>query len=234
MQLPGTPSLIFLAYLLLFLPWVGIRSARRMGEAHGGGANSRPMPSRERIWLQTLIGQAILLFLAWRTGQSFDDHLFTTPDLGLREGLLALLALAACFGLRSLLRSLRSEEERRGAFVYRLAPRTVRETALWVGAVLLASVAEEAAYRGVGVSILWYSLDNYWLAATLSAIAFSLAHWVQGWKSAAVIFAMALVFQGLVTLTGTLVLAMIVHATYDFVAGRRVIQDAKRESLATI
>jgi membrane protease YdiL (CAAX protease family) len=94
--------------------------------------------------------------------------------------------------------------------------------------VLAASVAEEAAYRGVGMSILWYYLGNPWLAALLCAAAFSLGHSTQGWKSASVIFAMALAFHGLVALTGTLVLAMVVHAIYDFVAGDRIRRDTAR------
>ncbi len=226
MQLPGIPSLAFLFYLLFFLPWLAIRSASRVRQMRAGGA-SQATVSREGIWIRTALTQAILLFLALRTGQSFDDHLFTTPGIGLRDLLLAALALAICFGFRRILRSVRSESERRGSVVYWIAPATDRETVLWAGAVLLASVAEEAAYRGVGMSILWYSLDNYWMAAVVSAVAFALAHWVQGWKSGVVIFAIALVFQGLVTLTGTLILAMIVHAVYDFAAGWSIMREAK-------
>jgi len=93
--------------------------------------------------------------------------------------------------------------------------------------VLVASVAEEAAYRGVGMSILWYSLDNPWAAALLCATAFALALWVQGWRSAIAIFQIALVLHALVEVTGTLVLAMAVHAIYDFVAGSRIAREAR-------
>jgi hypothetical protein len=61
--------------------------------------------------------------------------------------------------------------------------------------------------------------------------AFALAHWVQGWKSGAVIFAMALVAHALVALTGTLVLKMIVHAVYDFVAGAQIAKQARAYDL---
>ncbi len=230
MQLPGTPSLAFLFYLLLFLPWLAIRSASRVRQIRAEGG-SQPSISREGVWIRTLLIQAILLFLAWLTGQSFDDHLFAAPPFEASDFLLGALALAACFGLRGGLRAIRSESERRRSVVYWIAPRTSRETLLWAGSVLVASVAEEAAYRGVGMTILWYSLDNYWLAASISAAAFALAHWVQGWKSGIVIFVIALVFQGLVTLTGTLVFAMVVHAIYDFVAGWQIMRVAKTEAL---
>lgn len=83
----------------------------------------------------------------------------------------------------------------------------------------MASVREEIAYRGVAMSILWYSLGNPWIAALICAIAFAAAHWAQGAKSGVFIFFLALMMHGLVAITGTLILAMVVHGIYDFVAG---------------
>lgn len=42
---------------------------------------------------------------------------------------------------------------------------------------------------------------------------------VQGWKSSAIIFFFAMGFHGLVWLSGSLYVAMIVHITYDIIAG---------------
>ena len=53
----------------------------------------------------------------------------------------------------------------------------------------------------------------------LSAIAFGAAHAMQGFKSSAVIVLFALAFQLLVWTSGTLLLAMLVHAAYDVTAG---------------
>ena len=115
--------------------------------------------------------------------------------------------------------------------VYFIAPRSPREWLLWTGTVLVASVAEEAAYRGVGMSILWYALGNPYAAVAICSAAFALAHWTQGWKSAAVIFVMALVMHALVAFTGTLILAMLVHGIYDLVAGYFIAKEAKRLQL---
>jgi membrane protease YdiL (CAAX protease family) len=227
MQLPGTASLIFLVYLLGVLSWAGIRSARRLRDARASDA-VEPLPSRQAIWIGTLASQSVLLVLAWLTGRGFDYRIFALPSLGAREIGAALVALAAFFGLRAISRALRSEEERRAMTVYRLAPRTASEWSAWTTTVLVASVAEEAGYRGVGMAILGYSLGDPWLAALISATAFALAHWTQGGKSAVVIFAMALVMHGLVAFTGTLILAMAVHAVYDFVAGYRIALEARR------
>jgi membrane protease YdiL (CAAX protease family) len=106
------------------------------------------------------VSLGFLFVLAWLTGRGFDYHFFVVRSLGTGEILAALLALAAAFGLRAVARAMRSEDERRRMTVYLLAPRSAREWALWAGTVVAAGVAEEAAYRGVGMAILGYALGN--------------------------------------------------------------------------
>ena len=223
MNVPGTPSIVFLGYLLLFLPWAAFRSRRRV-EAMKGAYTPR---SREAIWIGTLISQGVLLTLAWLVGRGFDYEFFALPALTIRHVGIALLALAVCFGLRAISRAIRSADERKSMAVYAWAPRSPKEWTLWTAAVLLASVAEEVAYRGVGMSILWYTFGNPWVAVFLMAAAFALAHATQGWKSAAIIFAVALTMHALVALTETLILAMVVHAVYDFVTGYGIARTAR-------
>ena len=224
MHLPGAPSLLFLFYIVAFLPWLAIRSARRLRQIESSG---QPAPPRQAIWTGTILSQAVLLILAWLVGRGFRYRIFAVPPFETRHLLAALAALALCFVLRWISRIVRSPEERRRMAVYRWAPRTEQEWVLWTAAVLLAAVAEEAAYRGVGLSILWYALGSPWPAVLISSSAFALAHWTQGWKSAATIFCVALVMHALVALTGTLVFAMIVHAVYDFIAGYSISRTAR-------
>ena len=225
MHLPGFTSLVFLLYLLVVLPWIAIRGAGALRAAREGTA-LRPLPSRATIWAQTIVAQVLLLALAWYAGRGFGFRIFALPAVGVRDIAAALVALAAHFGLYAVSRVAYSDAERRRMFIYFLAPRTMRERLAWMITVLAASVAEETAYRGVGMSILWYSLGNPYVAAGICSVAFALAHWTQGWKSAVIIFVMALVMHGLVAFTGTLVLAMLVHAAYDFAAGYFIARDA--------
>ena len=218
MHIPGFASLVFLLYLLVVLPWIAIRGAGVLHAARDG-PDAGPLPSRASIWIQTIIAQTLLFALAWYAGREFGFRVFALPAVGAREIVAALVALAAYVGLYVLSRVVYSDAERRRMLIYLFAPRTARERLGWIATVLVASVAEEAAYRGVGMSVLWYALGNPYAAAGICAVAFALAHWTQGWKSAAIIFVMALVMHGLVAFTGTLVLAMVVHAVYDFVAG---------------
>jgi membrane protease YdiL (CAAX protease family) len=221
-NVPGLPSLFFLAYLLLLLPWLAFRSARRL---RGGAAS---MPAREAIWISTLISQTILLLLAWLVGRGFDYAMFAMPRVETKYFGAAILAFAICLGLRWLSRAIRSADERRKLAVYAWAPRSRREWILWTIVVLIGSIAEEAAYRGVGMQILWYSLGSPWPAVLILSIAFAVAHATQGAKSAVVIFAVALVMHALVAYTGTLIFAIVVHAIYDLITGIAISRTARQ------
>jgi membrane protease YdiL (CAAX protease family) len=102
--------------------------------------------------------------------------------------------------------------------VDRMMPQSSRERALFSVVSVVAGISEEAAYRGVLMAVLSYALGNPWLAALISALAFAVGHALQGWKSMVVIFAMACSMHALVWYTGTLVVAMAVHAIYDLLA----------------
>ncbi|MEP7271056.1 MAG: CPBP family intramembrane glutamic endopeptidase [Acidobacteriota bacterium] len=231
MQLPGTPSLFFLFYILLLLPWMAIRSAKRVREI-SQESSTKPLPDREAIWIGTILNLAAMLFAAWIIGNSFGFEPFGgVSSIDIKDVLAAAATLGVCFILRAMTRALRTDEERRRMVVFRIAPSSPREWALWTLTVLFAGVSEEVAYRGAAMSILWYSLRNPWLAAFICAVAFAVAHWSQGVKSGVVIFAIALAMHALVAITGTLVLAMIVHATYDFVAGYLIAKEARRFDL---
>lgn len=227
MHLPGPIPLLFLTWLLVLMPAAAIKSAHAL-RAGRAGATTRPLPSRESIWIRTTVSLAVLLVFAWYTGRGFDYRPFAVPPLGPGDACAAVATLAVYFGLRAVSRALRSDTERRGMAVYFLAPRTPREWVLWTLTVVVASVAEEMAYRGVGMAILWYAFGSPWIAAGICALGFALAHWTQGWKSAVIILLMALAMHGLVAVTGTLVLAMLVHAVYDLVAGYQIAGEARR------
>lgn len=228
MHIPGWPSLLFLAYILLLLPWMALQSARRLA----AGPEGRPqmqLPSRTAIWTRAIILEGVMLVFALAVGAGFGfEPFYGVSTIGFVEVGAAVLALGLCFLLRFIVRALRSEQERRKLLVFRIAPRTGQEWALWIVTVVFASVTEEIVYRGVAMSILWYMLGNAWIAALISAIGFAGAHWTQGAKSGVVIFFIGLVMQGLVAVTATLVLAMIIHALYDLVAGYLIAREARR------
>jgi membrane protease YdiL (CAAX protease family) len=94
---------------------------------------------------------------------------------------------------------------------------------------LAAGIAEETAYRGVLVVLLASVTASFVVAALLSAAAFAIVHYPQGAKSVGWVFAIGLVMQALVSATGTLYVAMGVHAVYDVTAAIRAAGRIKAE-----
>ena len=224
MQLPGLPSLLFLLYLLILLPWAALRSYQHFRKVTSGTAT---LPPRPTIWINTLASQLVMLVFAWLVAILIGYPLFQVPGFGVREVAAGLAALGLYFLLRKISQMSRSDEERRRLIVFAIAPRTREEWLLWSATVIAASIAEEAAYRGIGLAVLSYALGNAYVAAAICSLAFALAHGPQGPRSMLVIFFMAIVMHVLVWITGTLVIAMIVHAIYDFVAGYLISREAR-------
>lgn len=217
MHLPGIPSLVFLAFVLIVWPLLAIRSGRRF-RSHNKNPTLESKQGREAIWVSTIVMQSLMFAFAWLVARGFDFEIFAVPAVRPGHLAAAAIALAGLLVLRALSRAVRTDEERRSLVVYYLAPRTGREWQLKTVVVLIASISEEAVYRGVAFQILWYSLGSALVSALICSAAFALAHWIQAWKSMLVIFGIAFVMHGLVYFTDTLVLAMIVHAIYDFIA----------------
>ena len=74
-------------------------------------------------------------------------------------------------------------------------------------------------YRGVMFILLSRLLGRPLPAALIASAVFGLSHILQGWKNAVIIGIVALAMHGLVIWSGSLYIAMAVHAIYDLVAG---------------
>jgi membrane protease YdiL (CAAX protease family) len=98
-------------------------------------------------------------------------------------------------------------------------PRDGQERALWLASSIAAGISEELVYRGVLTTLLARMTGSVAGAALLSAAVFAVSHYMQGWRSMAIIFGMALLFQSLVWYSGSLYVPMAVHALYDVAAG---------------
>ena len=208
----GISSAAYLILLLVLAPALALKNAKVFN------ARTSALPALSTMYLNSLVLLVVLFALAWFTARTFAYELFATPVLGARAWLAGAAALCSQFAMQYVSHAVRKPEEQRTMPVLRLTPRSAGERALYSVVSVAAGVAEEAAYRGVLTSILWYALGSVWIAALISAVAFAAGHAVQGWKSMAVIFIMACSMQLLVNYTGTLVIAMAVHAIYDLLA----------------
>lgn len=109
--------------------------------------------------------------------------------------------------------------ERRSPHVYYFMPATPLERNWWAAVSVLAGVSEEMTWRGVQPALCAYLAGSPGVGVAAAALSFGAGHANQGWRSAAFIVLFALSFQGLVWLSGSLLLAMAVHAAYDVTAG---------------
>jgi membrane protease YdiL (CAAX protease family) len=194
----------------VFVPVICIRSYFRLK----AGARFPPKPALRR---QTLNVHGILFFFAWFVWRSFGQQVFPSYAIQWKHAALglAILIIFVC-GMYPIWKSNAVCKRDR---VYRNAPQAANEMPGWIAISITAGFAEEIAYRGVLFGILMYWIQNWWAAALLCALAFALGHAIQGWKATLIIFVMSVIFQGLVWYTGTLYVAMVVHAIYDVIAG---------------
>src|SRR5262245_37228446 len=121
MHTPGTPSLIFLLYILVLLPWMAFRSAGRLRalRAQMTEGTTVELP-RMRIWAGTLLLMVMMFLLSYSVGNGFDYHIFALPQLGVRDVLAALVALALLLSVRWIVRRTHTEAERRQMVVFQI------------------------------------------------------------------------------------------------------------------
>jgi len=230
-----TPSgAVLLALVLVLLPALAVRTARRMrsDEARASSGGAEP-PSAASVWVSSSLVQAAVFAAAWLAARDYGLEPFALPALGLRELSAAALALVVLLSLVPLSRSIRTESERERMRVLAWLPDSPREWTLYGLLAAAAGVSEELAYRGVAVEILGAVTGSTALSISLSATAFAVAHAVQGWKSGVLVLVMALTCQALVAATSTLVLAMVVHAGYDVLAAALASRDRRRTGRST-
>lgn len=212
-------NILFLVYLLVFLPRAAFRTAGILkGRPGKDGAPERPVPSREQILVSTIFSLSILGALSWATARLDGYDLLAYQAIGARELLAGAGVLALHFVLRRVVIAVRTEEERRNLPAKAWMPRTSGQWSLYVATCVLAGLVEESAYRGVAMWLITPHVGQV-LAALICASAFALAHVTQRWKAAVAVFLMALSQHWLVYFTGTLVVAMVQHTVYDLAAG---------------
>lgn len=215
------------AFLLLvgvWIPFLAWRSSRKMGDG--------PIPlSRRALFGQVIATQVFLAAVGLWTAHVYGIPVWDLPPHPVRAW-----AAAAAFFV-ALIATLRfrwkSRPQKQKERLYSMLPHDRRELAYYLLVAFCAGVGEEIVYRRVLTGTLWYFLDDLYAAAALSALAFALAHIVQGWRAVMAIFVIAIASQWLVQYSGSLIPMMAVHAGYDLVAGIVIPRWYERDRAAT-
>ncbi|MES2123225.1 MAG: CPBP family intramembrane glutamic endopeptidase [Gemmatimonadota bacterium] len=206
--MPNIPGILTLAFFLVLVPWGSFKARNSVDRLM---ALPRPDLYRNIIGQQFLFAIVALIAV-------FAEHL----DLSvgrvdpLAIGVAALLVVVTVLLMRPRWKAAIAKQEPRLALI---SPRTARERGWWIAVSVAAGVSEELVWRGVVASLLWWVTGEWIVAALVTSVAFGVSHAMQGWKSAAIIGVIALVMQVYVYWAGGLLLAMLMHAAYDIVAG---------------
>lgn len=199
----------FLVVILIVLPLLAWTSKRTLDQ----GLVFPKLP----FYLEALFLQGALLFLSLfvveRHGYPLRFHASATPRAWVEAGLLLVAALVL------MVLAVRASDASTRQRLLMILPRTPVERLVWIAVSLTAAVAEEVTYRGVLATISLRATESWAVATVVCAIAFGLAHLVQGWKNALIVALFGAAFQWIVWRSGTLLPAIAVHFVYDVVAG---------------
>jgi len=198
-----------LAFFGLFLPWVAVRSRRRLTE-HG-------FPPRKAFFVSVILQQVIFGTMSLIVAYMEWIPLFPARLPSLSAALMAVVFLAgSVLVMRPLWRDAVARREPR---VQLSMPSDTVERRLWVGVSVAAGIGEEISYRGVLYMLLLRLAGDPLTAAVAAAAVFGASHIVQGWKAVGITGMFALAAQALALYSGSLYLAMAWHVGYDLVAG---------------
>lgn len=205
----GWHHIVFFGALVPLLAWMSRRRSLRP---------NAPKPPLAQFLRSTTIMLTLFAVVSWLTALKQDMDIWS---LSIRRPVVSIPLAAGLYVLAVAVmrpRWRRSVEKRVPHLRY-FMPQTPDERRWWVVVSTVAGVSEEITWRGVQPPLLAYVTGSSLAGVVLSAVMFGAAHALQGWKSASVIVLFAMAFQLLVWISGSLVLAMIVHAAYDITAG---------------
>ena len=175
----------------VLIPFVVVRNYRRMV------GKSLALPNRMRHFRTTAIMLVLLTSLSVVVARAEWIDLYRFDSARLPQGLAAgavMYVLAVVFMRPRWRRAV----EQRARIVHLFMPDNRTERAWWVLVSTLAGIGEEITWRGVQTALLAYLTGSFVAGAVLSAASFGVAHYIQGWKSAATIAVFALGFQAVV------------------------------------
>ena len=230
MHVPSLANILLLIYLFVLLPLSSYRSSKRLKASQAARASNSAAPTEvppivfpapAAIYRGTLFAMALTFYITWLAAQDIGFNLFAVEKFGARELFITIGFFCASFAVGLTSRMVRSQQELRTMPALKLVPRTREDWVYFLVVVVVVGVVEESAYRGMATMTLQWMFGSIWLAFVLSAFAFALAHWLQGWKSMIIIFVKGLLMQGMVHLTGTLVGAMVAHSLLDVITAYR-------------
>jgi membrane protease YdiL (CAAX protease family) len=218
----GVLASALVAFLVLVVPVLGRRRYLRFTrevQTHPGARVRQYRTSIIRQWV--LVG--VVLVIGLMSGKSWRSIGLPTSTLfrfnaGWTSYFLSVFVLAFLIGL--VLFRKRTPRGRRAAPLrgaIHLLPRSRLERGTFVGVALTAGICEEILYRGFGLAFLHWAMPTVNLAVdvVVVSLAFGAAHAYQGRSGVAAASIVGALFGVIVASTGTLFVAIVIHALID-------------------
>ncbi len=219
-----TFALVTLLIMGVALPLLGIWDFRRLTRWVEEGRSDALIKTYN--WILVMEWGLTLAFLVWWLGAGRDlDSLGLIPmaagwqwlaiGLGLAGMLFMIFQMKTVMGSPEKLAEAREQMGELG----HLAPKTPKEDRLFVLVSITAGVCEEILYRGFLLAALAPVL-GMWTAVALTSAIFGLAHVYQGWVGIGKAALAGLVMALLTVFSGSLFIAILLHAVIDLTSGR--------------
>ena len=205
-------DLMFLAFLLVVFPWLGLRT-HRSGLIERTPRTSLYVSVAATHWL-LLLPLALVLWLEGRGLASLGvDHALPWILVLAWSAALVAAAVALVLGFAWTRRHWgRPESES----VRHILPRTARERWLFVGVVSpTAGIVEELLFRGFALTRLAELFGGLAIAVVVTSVAFALAHVYQGGFGMARAGLLAVLLAIPFVVTGSLLPSILAHAAID-------------------
>jgi membrane protease YdiL (CAAX protease family) len=217
----GPAGLLYLVLVGLWVPYLALKSAYRLR----GGA---PLPiSRTRFFISTTFMLLFLFAIALATAMREWIDLTSMPRDPLRAwSYAALLLVVLVVTLRMRWKTRPREGKER---LFAILPHDGREYALYAVVCLTAGIGEEAVYRGVLAVILQRLVGSWLIAILIASFIFAISHAIQGTRAVIAIFIISIGSHALVAIAQSLLPMIVVHATYDAIAGFLIPRWYRRE-----
>ena len=216
---------VYLGFVTAYVPYAAFRASKKFKALKNA-------PDKSALFLSTVFTQVFFGNLAFAVARFEGIALFPAPHPGWESLWYSLAFLVPTLGTIPVRWNWRLQDEKRRTM--RRMPASAREVPLWALVSLGAGVTEEMTYRGALMRLWLVVLGSWWPAAIVCSVAFCLAHAVQGWRSMAVIFPMALANHLIVLATGDLYTMMAIHFVYDLLAGLYFLRLARKEGVTAL
>jgi membrane protease YdiL (CAAX protease family) len=217
-------TLAMLGYFVILGPWLARRElAKLRRDAARGFAHARLRIYRQTIGMEWGL---TAVFVAWwlLSGRTLADMGLQFPMAGWQWIALAVSVVATLlfvFYTHRAGRNAKSLAEVRAQLgsLTAMAPHTPTELRRFTWLSLTAGICEEVLYRGLLMTSL-AAVTGLWPAVVLSSVVFGIGHAYQGKVGVLRTGLVGLVMALVVVFTGSLPLAMVIHAVVDIAQGR--------------